>query len=125
MGTPQMNWVESSNFFAYGTWYLEREERKGCHPVRPFPTTADEMRNLFKTPRYKGKYRCWFPGGSWSIVELDEDEFKSLMIVKGPETRSEQLVIEGIPRTLNNAAKNAVATGYFETMRWTREKHFW
>ena len=47
------------------------------------------------------------------------------MVVDAAETRREQLVIERIPRTLKNAAENALATGYFETMRRKRERHFW
>jgi hypothetical protein len=119
-----MNRVADSSFFEYGKWYREREKRKGCHLDGPPPTTEDEMRSLFKKS-YPGKYWDPFPRERWSICLLDYDEFKKLMIVDGAETRSEQLVIAGIPRTLKNAARNAVATGYFETMRWTREKHFW
>jgi len=47
------------------------------------------------------------------------------MVIDAPETRREQLVVERIPRTLENAAENALASGYFKTMRRKREHHFW
>ena len=104
-----------SSFFEYGKWYLEREARKG-HPFdRPIPTTAQEMQSFFETG-CRGKYRDWFPRGRWSIGHLTFDEFKRLMVLDAAETRRELLVMEHIPRTLFNAAENALAAGYFEIM---------
>ncbi len=69
-----MKRVADSSFLDYGTWYLEREERKGGRLDHPFPTDEGAMQLLFKTKRYEGKYRDWFPRGSWSICYLTDDE---------------------------------------------------
>jgi hypothetical protein len=119
-----MDRLAESSFFDYGKWYLEREERKGHRLDRSIPPTAEEMQRYFEAT-CRGKYRDWFPRGRWSVGRLTFDEFKRLMVVDAAEARREQLVIERIPRTLSNAAKNAIATGYFEILRTKREKHFW
>src|SRR5687767_5789546 len=106
-----MDVVRNSSFFDYGRWYLEREARKYGPSGGSIPATASEMQSYFEH-HCRGKYRDWFPRGRWSIANLTLDEVKRLMVVDSPETRRESLVIERVPRTLNNAAENAIASGY-------------
>jgi hypothetical protein len=119
-----MQRLRDSSFVEYGTWFWQRELRNERPLDKPIPSTDSEMEALFKT-RAPGKYRPWFRSGRWSVGRLTLDEFKHLMVLDAVETRSEQLVIERVNRTLENAAKNALATGYFEVMRPLRRRHFW
>lgn len=119
-----MDRTADSSFFEYGQWYLEREVRKGQRLDCAIPTSAPQMQSHFET-RCRGKYRSWFPRGHWTIGHLSFDEFKRLMVLDVAHTRHERLVVAGVPRTLLNAAKNALASGYFEIMQPKREKHLW
>ena len=119
-----MEQIVESSFLDFGKWYLEREVQKERRLDYPIPTTADEMEFRFKES-VGGKYRPWFPKGRWAIKRLTICEFKRLMVLDAHQTRDEQLVTDKVPRTLENAAKNALTTGYFEAMTEKRKKHFW
>jgi hypothetical protein len=120
-----MERLENVTFQAYVELLVARENQKAQgNRIEP-PSDKGNWPQWCASGPLSGKYLDWYPGAKWSRVRLDYEDFRRLMVLDGVQTRSEGLVVEYAPRTLENAATLALTSDYFRTMKRLRERHYW